>query len=77
MPALQIRDFPDNLHRTLKARAARRGQSLSEYVSGVVAREAKTPTLDDFAERLGHRGSAGEATTANVVEIIRAERDAG
>lgn len=76
MSALQIRDFPEDLHLTLKARAARRGQSLSEYVSGVLTREANTPTLDEFAERLGHRGSADEATTADVVEIIRAERDA-
>ncbi|MDZ7577383.1 MAG: hypothetical protein U0904_04315 [Candidatus Nanopelagicales bacterium] len=77
MPALQIRDFPDELARVLKARAARQGQSLSSYASALLRAAAQTPTADEFAERLRRRGSAGEATTADVVGIIREERDAG
>ncbi|MDP4014359.1 MAG: hypothetical protein U0990_10445 [Candidatus Nanopelagicales bacterium] len=77
MPALQIRDFPDELARVLKARAARQGQSLSSYASALLRAAAQTPTADEFAERLRRRGSAGEATTTDVVGIIREERDAG
>jgi antitoxin FitA len=44
MGLIQIRNVPDDVHRTLKARAATRGTSLSEYVLTEITRVARTPT---------------------------------
>ena len=37
---IQIRNVPDDLHRTLKARAAKAGMSLSDYLLDEVRRVA-------------------------------------
>jgi antitoxin FitA len=52
---VQIRDVPEDVHRTLKARAASRGQSLSEYLRRELERSARTPALDDFLDELARR----------------------
>jgi plasmid stability protein len=54
---LQIRDVPEEVHRTLKARAAASGTSLSEYVREVLARAAARPTPEELAARIGVRGT--------------------
>jgi len=75
MPALQIRDLPGELHRTLKARAARRGQSLSDYATEVLRRAAETPTAEELTERIRARGAAGDVGTAEVARRVRRERE--
>lgn len=55
---LQVRDLPEEVHRTLKARAAASGTSLSEYVRTLLERAASRPTPDELAERIRLRGSA-------------------
>jgi plasmid stability protein len=74
MVAVQLRDVPDDVHRELKVRAARAGQSLSEYALAVLTEHTATPTLTEIADRIAHR-TAVEPTTS-VAEIIRNERDA-
>lgn len=53
---LQIRDLPEDVHRTLKARAAASGTSLTEYVRRLLERSAARPTPDELAERVKARG---------------------
>lgn len=53
---VQIRDLPDPVHRTLKARAAASGMSLSEYLRGLLTRDASRPTPEELAERVRARG---------------------
>jgi antitoxin FitA len=72
MGLIQIRDVPDDVHRTLKARAAARGTSLSDYLLSELMRVARTPTPEELDERIRSRGSAGVTT-----EDILAARDAG
>jgi len=74
MSALQLRDVPEDVHRELKVRAARSGQSLSEYVLGVLSRHASTPTLDEIATRVAGRAAFEPARP--VGDLIRDERDA-
>lgn len=74
MAALQLRDVPDDLHRELKVRAARSGQSLSEYTLAVLHQHVATPTLSDLVERISRR--AAVEPDPPVGELIRAERDA-
>jgi plasmid stability protein len=65
---VQIRDVPDDVHRTLKARAAASGHSLSEYLRGILARTAARPTPRELADRIGARGGAslGEPSEQSV-----------
>ena len=70
---IQIRNVPDQLHRTLKARAALAGMSLSDYLMTELRRSAEKPTLDELRKRL--RSRAPVAPTVPPAEAIRAERD--
>jgi plasmid stability protein len=74
---VQVRDVPEPVHRTLKARAAQSGISLSEYLRAELALIAARPTPDEVRERLrnlppGVVGPARERPAA----IIRRLRDA-
>ncbi|MFT4034550.1 MAG: hypothetical protein QM679_03130 [Patulibacter sp.] len=72
MALLQIRNVPDEIHRTLKARAALAGSSLSDYLLREVTRVASTPTPEELDARIQARGAAGISTDA----ILEA-RDSG
>lgn len=72
MGLIQIRNVPDDIHRTLKSRAAAQGLSLSDYLLRQVTESAKLPTPDELDASIARRGPAG-VTTA---EVLRA-RDAG
>ena len=47
---IQVRDVSDRAHRILKARAAREGMSLSEFVKQELERSAERPTQSDTQE---------------------------
>lgn len=49
---VQIREVPEDVHRTLKARAAHAGRSLSEYLRAELALIAARPTPDEVRARL-------------------------
>ncbi|MDR0959222.1 MAG: hypothetical protein LBM23_02525 [Propionibacteriaceae bacterium] len=52
MTTLQVRDIPDETRLVLKARAARAGQSLSEYVLTLLTAHVSTPTIEELSERI-------------------------
>jgi len=52
---IQIRNVPDDLHRTLKVRAAEAGMTLSDYLLSEIERVAERPTLAEMMERLRQR----------------------
>jgi plasmid stability protein len=56
---IQIRGVPDDVHRTLKARAATRGVSLSDYLLAEVVRVARVPEPEELDARIRARGPAG------------------
>jgi antitoxin FitA len=70
MSLIQIRNVPEDVHRTLKVRAAAEGSSLSDYVLREITRVARTPTADELDARIRARAAAGVAT-----EDILAARD--
>ena len=51
---LQVRDIPDPLHKELVRRARARGQTLTDYVQGILEREVARPPADEVFERI-HR----------------------
>ena len=70
---IQIRDVPDPLHRTLKARAAREGLSLSEYLLRELKRTAARPAPAELLERLERREPV--RTRESLALMVRRERD--
>ena len=52
MKMIQVRNVPDELHRELKARAARRGVALTDYVLGLIEDDLAVPTLEVGLERV-------------------------
>ncbi len=74
MAELHLRDVPDDLRRELKVRAARSGQSLSEYTLAVLQQRVATPTLPELTERISRR--AAVEPEIPIGELVRAERDA-
>jgi len=70
---IQIRGVPEDVHRTLRSRAALAGVSLSEYALGEIVRLAARPPVADVLARAEQRG--GGADPAHVVDAVRAGRD--
>ena len=75
MGNIQIRNVPPELHRKLKVRAAERGMTLSEYLLGVVEREASHPSPEEIIERLARLPPVELEEPPSA--IIRRMRDAG
>jgi len=72
---IQVRNVPETLHRSLKARAANAGMSLSDYLLAELREIAQRPTLEEFRERLHARKPfAGPLDTAALVREERAAR---
>ena len=64
----------DDVHREVKARAARAGMSLSDYLLREVETLVKAPTVDDVLERVSSRKRPRLSETP--AEAVRAERSA-
>ncbi len=75
MKTIQIRNVPDEVHRTLRTRAAASGVSLSDYALGELERVAQKPPIADLLARA--RGRAGGASGEAIVAAVRAGRDRG
>ena len=70
---LQIRNVPDDVHRELKARAARAGQSLSEFALAELRRSLERPTRTELLDRIARRRPV--QLDRSSAELVRAERD--
>lgn len=75
MALIQVRNVPDDLHRTLKARAAREGITLSELALAELRRAAATPSPTELRERLMSLPPL-DYNGETAAESVRAERDA-
>jgi antitoxin FitA len=70
---IQIRNVPDDVHRTLKIRAASEGLSLSDYIKRDLEDLAKQATLEDVFVRVRARGGSS-VTSEDIVAIQREHR---
>lgn len=73
MGMIQIRNVPEDLHRTLKARAAELGVSLSDYLLNMANRDVKRPTMPEMRARLAARPPVD--LSVDIVDLIREDRD--
>lgn len=74
---IQIRNVPDELHREAKARAARAGMTLSDYLLREIERALSLPTVDELLARLAKMPSPDiTESPADALRAVRSERDA-
>jgi antitoxin FitA len=71
MGLVQVRDVSDEVHRTLKARAAMEGVSLSEYLRAELEHLAARPTPRELSERLARREPVTGESGAEAVRRMR------
>jgi plasmid stability protein len=71
---IQLRNVPDALHRSLKARAAMAGMSLSDYLLAEIKEIAERPTLAELRDRLHTRKAV--MVSLDTARLVREEREA-
>jgi hypothetical protein len=70
---IQVRNVPDPLHRELVKRAHSRGETLTQYVQGVLEREVRRPLATEVLERI--RGRRPVELERPIAELIREDRE--
>lgn len=60
MGTIQVRNLPENSIRELKARAAKSGQSLQEYMREFLIEETSKPSVHDLMEEVIARHDASK-----------------
>jgi len=71
---IQLRNVPEALHRSLKARAATEGMSLSDYLLAEIKQIAERPTLLELRQRLHSRRPV--TVEIDTARLLREERPA-
>ena len=72
---IQVRNVPEQLHSTLKARAAREGMSLSDYIKRELERTVERPTMREWLQRTEQAKPI--STKRSAAQVLRKLRDAG
>jgi hypothetical protein len=70
---IQIRHVPEDVHARLKARAAKAGMSLSDYLLREITFLANRMTWDEYFDMVDREGPI--ATGVDWVEVIREGRE--
>ena len=70
---IQVRDVPEQVHSTLKARAAREGMSLSDFIKKELERAVERPTMREWLERTAQAKPIPSKRSA--AQIVRELRD--
>ncbi len=70
---IQVRDVPEDIHNTLKARAAREGMSLSDFIKRELKQAAERPTMQEWLERT--RQAKPIPARKSAAQLIRELRD--
>ena len=77
MKMIQVRNVPDRMHAELKARAARKGVSLTDYVLDLIESDLAVPTLEEGLERVMRLPRPrGPVSGSELVRASRTEREA-
>lgn len=74
MKMIQVRNVPDELHRSLKARAAREGTTLSDLILAELPRLAHKPSPEQLLERIRRRTAVPGDGAADLIGAERARR---
>jgi antitoxin FitA len=72
---IQVRHVPDDVHRRLKARAAMKGMSLSDFLRTELELIAERALVEEVLEAAESDAVVSPASFARVWDEVRAERD--
>lgn len=70
---IQVRNVPDAVHREAKARAARAGLSLSDYLLRELEQALSVPPVEEVLARIAGRERLEPSESP--AELVRAERE--
>ena len=74
MRSIQVKHAPDDVHATLRRRAAQAGQSMQDYLLDHLTETASRPTLEEVLDRAGGR-AGGRVALADAVDAVRSDRE--
>jgi antitoxin FitA len=74
MKMIQVRNVPEELHRSLKERAAREGTTMSDLILAELPRLAHKPSPAQLLDRMRRRPPVGGKPAAELIAAERAER---
>jgi plasmid stability protein len=74
MKMIQVRNVPDDLHRSLKERAAREGTTMSDLILNELPRLAHRPSPTQLLERIRRRAPVGGPPAADLIREGRERR---
>jgi len=78
MATIQIRNVPEDVHRTYQVRAAAAGQSLQEYLLAYLVEHASLATpaeiVAEVRREMAIDGGIGYVSSSSVTEVIREDR---
>ena len=69
---IQVRNVPAGLHKELMRRARARGQTLTDYIQGILEREVERPQPEEVFARIRSRSPVELGRPA--AELVREER---
>jgi hypothetical protein len=75
VPAVQIKDVPDDVHEVFRRRARAAGQSLQEYLRSTLIAEARQPTLQEILDDVDRDPATSSAPLEATTALVRAARD--
>lgn len=73
MPALQVRNLPDDLHGLLRQRAETEGRTIGEVVTEILERELRRPRIHEWLDLVSRTPSV-DISTDEIVSIVREGR---
>lgn len=73
MPALQVKAFPEDLHRALAQRAREEGLTIAEYVTRVLRRDLERPSIAEWLERHPAASDPRPIDVVHAIDHVRVE----
>lgn len=72
---IQVRDVPEDVHGALKARAAREGMSLSDFIKRELQHSVERPAMQEWLARTRQaKPIPSKRSAAQVIRELRDER---
>ena len=72
---IQIRNVPDDVHRSLRTQAAAAGMSLSDFLLVQIEQVAARPTNAEIFRRAAERSRGSGVSREDIVAAVRSGRD--
>jgi hypothetical protein len=72
---IQIRNVPDDVHRTIKERAARAGMTMSDYLKRDLERQAGNPVMEEFGRMIREQDEPTDLSAETILAAIHEGRN--